>query len=118
MPRHWDKTSDAALFTDLYALTMLQAYAHEGMEETAVFDFFVRRLPERWNYVIACGVADVLQFLEDLQFTDEALDYLAGLGAFSQQFLDYLAAVPIHRRRVRATRKGRWPFRWSRWSRW
>ena len=91
MPRHWDETSDAGLFTDLYALTMLQAYALEGMEETAVFDFFVRRLPERWNYVIACGVADVLSFLEDLQFTEETLDYLAGLGAFSQQFLDYLA---------------------------
>ena len=91
MPRHWDETSDAGLFTDLYALTMLQAYAQEGMEETAVFDFFVRRLPERWNYVIACGVADVLQFLEDLQFSEEALDYLAGLGAFSQQFLDYMA---------------------------
>ena len=89
--RQEDENANAALFTDLYALTMLQAYAREGMEETAVFDFFIRRLPERWNYVIACGVADVLDYVENLAFSGEALDYLARLGSFSREFLDYLA---------------------------
>lgn len=89
--RQWDEGPAAALFTDLYALTMIQAYVNEGMEETAVFDFFLRRLPPNWNYAIACGVADVLSFLERLTFTSASLQYLKELGGFSQQFLGYLA---------------------------
>lgn len=85
------RDADAALFTDLYALTMLQAYVREGLEETAVFDFFIRRLPERWHYVIACGVADVLDYVENLSFSQPALDYLAGLEGFTPEFIDYLA---------------------------
>ena len=90
-PRHWEEPPVSALFTDLYALTMLQAYVREGMEETAVFDFFVRRLPHRWNYVIACGLADVLRYLENLTFSADELGFLAELGDFSPEFLDYLA---------------------------
>ena len=91
MTREWAAGNDAALFTDLYALTMLQAYVREGMQETAVFDFFIRRLPRRWHYAIACGVADVLHFLESVRFGGQALAYLGTLGLFSQDFLDYLA---------------------------
>ena len=89
--RHWDKSPEAALFTDLYALTMIQAYVKEGIAEEAVFDFFLRRLPPGWNYALACGIADVLSNLEQLTFTPDSLDYLNGLGGFSQQFLAYLA---------------------------
>ncbi len=90
-PHHWEERPTSALFTDLYALTMLQAYVREGMAEKAVFDFFVRRLPQNWNYVIACGLADVLHYLENLTFSADELDFLAELGGFSQEFLDYLA---------------------------
>ena len=89
--RDWEESPDAALFTDLYALTMLQAYFREGMEDVAVFDFFVRRLPEGWNYLVVCGVADVLRYLENLTFSTEALGFLAELGSFSPDFLEYLA---------------------------
>lgn len=89
--RNWEESPDAALFTDLYALTMLQAYYHEGMDDVAVFDFFVRRLPKGWNYLVACGVADVLDYLEKLTFSTEALGFLAELGSFSPEFLNYLA---------------------------
>ena len=61
-----------ALLTDLYELTMLQAYFDEQMHETAVFSLFVRRLPERRNYLLACGLDDVLAFLETLRFDDAA----------------------------------------------
>ncbi len=91
MLRGRDGGADFALFTDLYILTMLQAYVREGMAETAVFDFFIRRLPRRWNYVIACGIADVLHFVENAHFSEDALVYLSSLGHFSQEFLDYLA---------------------------
>ncbi len=88
---NWEARPDAALFTDLYALTMLQAYFREGLDDVAVFDFFVRRLPRAWNYLVACGIADVLQFLENLRFSSDALEFLAELGGFSPDFLEYLA---------------------------
>ena len=88
---NWEESPDAALFTDLYALTMLQAYFREGMDDVAVFDFFVRRLPKGWNYLIACGIADVLHYVERLSFSSEALEFLAELGGFSSDFLEYLS---------------------------
>lgn len=80
-----------ALFTDLYELTMLQAYLEEGMEDTAVFSLFVRRLPPRRNYLMACGLDDALTALETLQFDAAALSYLQSLGRFSTRFLEFLA---------------------------
>lgn len=91
MPAHaWVDDDNAALFTDLYQLTMLQAYFREGMAETAVFDLFVRRLGDR-NYLLACGLDTVLDYLETLRFTDEALAYVGSLGTFDSSFIDYLA---------------------------
>lgn len=78
------------LFTDLYQLTMLQAYWREGMDEPAVFDLFVRRLKDR-NYLLACGLEPCLDFLDDLSFSEEELDYLAAQEQFSDDFLDWLA---------------------------
>ncbi|MFP4227964.1 MAG: nicotinate phosphoribosyltransferase [Salinivenus sp.] len=80
----------AALYTDLYQLTMLQAYWREEMHAPAVFDLFVRRLKNR-NYFLACGLEQVLDHLEALSFSDEALDYLAAQDQFGDDFLDWLA---------------------------
>jgi nicotinate phosphoribosyltransferase len=79
-----------ALLTDLYELTMLQAYFVEHMTEVGVFSLFVRRLPQRRNYLLACGLDDVLTFLETLRFDQPALAYLDSLGQFSAAFLRYL----------------------------
>ena len=46
----------SALLTDLYQLTMLQGYFEQGMDETAVFEFFVRKLPEKRGFLIAAGL--------------------------------------------------------------
>lgn len=78
------------LLTDLYELTMLQAYFEERMSEMAVFSLFVRRLPERRNYLLACGLDDALAFLEALRFDQAALAYLDSLGRFSNRFLRHL----------------------------
>ena len=80
-----------ALFTDLYQLTMLQAYFEERMTERAVFSLFVRRLPRRRNFLIACGLDIVLDYLENLRFTQQDLAYLDSLGMFSDRFLTWLA---------------------------
>ncbi len=80
----------SALYTDLYQLTMLQAYWREDMDEPAVFDLFVRRLKDR-HYLVACGLEQALEFLETLSFSEEALDYLATQDPFEPAFLDWLA---------------------------
>jgi nicotinate phosphoribosyltransferase len=79
-----------ALLTDLYQLTMMQAYVREGMTGTAVFTLSVRRLPDRRNYLLACGLDDVLEFLANVRFADADLDYLQGLPGFSDSFIDDL----------------------------
>jgi nicotinate phosphoribosyltransferase len=79
-----------ALFTDLYELTMLQAYVEQGMHEPATFSLFVRRLPPRRHYLLACGLDDVLRYLEELRFERDSLDWLASLGQFNDRFLRWL----------------------------
>ncbi|MBW3625536.1 MAG: nicotinate phosphoribosyltransferase [Armatimonadetes bacterium] len=80
----------SVLLTDLYQLTMLQAYHDEGLAETAVFDLFVRKLPERRNFLLAAGLEQALDYLEALRFTPEELAYLERTGLFGAEFLAYL----------------------------
>lgn len=92
-PSGWVNDSNAALLTDLYELTMLQAYFEEGMEEESVFDLFARRLPEHRNYLVACGLDDALRYLETLSFPVEAIAALSRIGLFSDRFLERLARL-------------------------
>lgn len=78
------------LFTDLYQLTMLQAYQREGMQKDAVFSLFSRRLPDRRGYLLACGIHTILEYLETLHFDEGDIGYLDLLGHFSDDFLDWL----------------------------
>jgi len=89
----WVDDENVALLTDLYELTMLQAYWREHMTEEAVFSLFVRKLPETRNYLLACGLNDALCYLERLHFSPEALDSLARNPVFSAEFLDWLAGL-------------------------
>ena len=84
--------SPSGLFVDLYELTMAQAYLHEGRQaESAVFELFFRTLPARRNFLVAVGVARLVEDLEALRFTSDDLNYLDGLGRFAPDFLDWLA---------------------------
>jgi nicotinate phosphoribosyltransferase len=78
---------ESALLTDLYQLTMLKGYFDQGMRKTAVFEFFVRKLPERRNFLVAAGLEQVLDYLEQLAFSAEDLDWLAGCGHFDEAFV-------------------------------
>ena len=86
----WVDDSNAALLTDFYELTMLQSYFDEGMDGIAVFDLFVRRLPQKRNYLVACGLEHALHYLETLSFSSDAVEYLTSLNRFSLPFLDSL----------------------------
>jgi nicotinate phosphoribosyltransferase len=79
-----------ALLTDLYQLTMMDVYYRAGMEQTAVFEFFVRRLPEKRNFLIAAGLEQALQYLETLRFTPAEIEWLAQTQRLSSQCLERL----------------------------
>lgn len=80
----------SGLFTDLYELTMMQTYQRHGPHGTATFDLFVRDLPEGRSFLIAAGLATVLEQIEALAFSDDDLDYLEDRGMFRPEFLDRL----------------------------
>ncbi len=82
-----------AMFTDLYEVTMAQAYMAEHMSGTAVFETLFRKLPQGRSYVMAAGLSDVLDFLETFQFHPEDIDYLRELRLFTEEFLQSLSAV-------------------------
>jgi len=79
------------LLTDLYHLNMIQAYLDHGETKTAVFEFFVRKFPPRRGFLIAAGLEQALDFLENLRFSPEEIDWLAGTRRFDRTLLDQLA---------------------------
>ncbi|CAH1659952.1 nicotinate phosphoribosyltransferase [Chelatococcus asaccharovorans] len=84
-------TPNDPLLTDLYQFNMLQAYLDGGKTDTAVFEFFVRRLPARRGFLVAAGLEQALDYLETLQFADDHIAWLRDSGRFSAAFLDQLA---------------------------
>jgi nicotinate phosphoribosyltransferase len=78
------------LLTDLYELTMLQAYRAGGMNDTAVFELYVRALPPGRNFLLAAGLEQVVEYLLALRFADDDLAWLASTGRFDAGFLDSL----------------------------
>jgi nicotinate phosphoribosyltransferase len=89
----WVTHPRTALLTDLYQLTMAHAYFELSMNETAVFELFVRRLPPSRHFLVAAGLAQALEYLEELRFESEDLQFLGGLGGFSRRFLDHLGQL-------------------------
>ncbi|HEY7442820.1 MAG TPA: nicotinate phosphoribosyltransferase [Vicinamibacterales bacterium] len=83
---------ELALFTDLYELTMMQGYLAEHMTDRATFTLFVRRLPQHRNFLLACGLEQVLAYLEELHFTEDDVAYLRSLNRFSDEFFASLRA--------------------------
>ena len=81
------------LLTDLYQLTMVTAYHALGMERTAVFEFFVRRLPTRRGFLVAAGLEQALDYLEALQFTESELRWLESTRRFKAEAMRRLAQL-------------------------
>ncbi|MCX7250113.1 MAG: nicotinate phosphoribosyltransferase [Burkholderiales bacterium] len=87
------QATDSALLTDLYQLTMLQAYHDEGLDGSAVFELFVRALPAQRNFLLLAGIEQALAFLEQLSFDPGELDWLRATGRFRTDFLDWLSEL-------------------------
>ncbi len=78
------------LLTDLYQLTMMNGYLKQGRkDETAVFDVFFRQ-NGMITYSLACGLEQVVDYILNLHFGNEEIDYLKSLKIFSEEFLEYL----------------------------
>src|SRR5271157_4459423 len=79
-----------ALLTDLYELTMLQGYWQHDMHETAVFEFFVRKLPACRNFLVSAGLEQAISYLEDLAFLPGEIEWLEQTGRFQPKFVRWL----------------------------
>jgi nicotinate phosphoribosyltransferase len=83
------KPQNMSLFSDYYELTMCASYFDNKNFEPATFDLFIRRLPENRSYFLFAGLEEALQYLQNIEFTEEHLAYLKKQG-FNQDFLNYL----------------------------
>ncbi|MDR1017975.1 MAG: nicotinate phosphoribosyltransferase, partial [Lachnospiraceae bacterium] len=77
------------LLTDLYELTMMQGYYERGQNERVIFDVFYRQNPMDGGYSIMAGLDQVIDYIKNLHFTYEDVDYLRSLGIFKDDFLHY-----------------------------
>lgn len=79
------------MLVDFYELTMANGYLNNGVENTiAYFDMFFRRIPDNGGYCIMAGVEQLIEYLTNLTFTKEDIEYLRNKNLFSDKFLDYL----------------------------
>lgn len=80
------------LLTDFYELTMGNGYLENGMGNTVcVFDLYFRKIPDSGGFAVMCGLEQVIEYINNLHFTPEDIDFLRGKGIFSEAFLSYLA---------------------------
>lgn len=79
------------LLTDFYELTMANGYMKNGMgDKIAYFDMYYRKAPDGGGFAIAAGLEQLINYFENLKFTDEDIEYLRSKGIFDEQFLEYL----------------------------
>ena len=83
--------SNLTLLTDLYELTMMQGYFKAQDKETVVFDVFYRKNPSGSGYAITAGLMQVIDYIKNLSFSYDDIDYLRSLTIFDEDFLEYLA---------------------------
>jgi nicotinate phosphoribosyltransferase len=79
------------LLTDLYELTMMQGYFNEKSNDTVIFDAFYRKNPSGSGYAITAGLEQIIDYVKNLSFSYDDIDYLRNLGIFTEEFLEYLA---------------------------
>ena len=88
------KTSEKLNMTmlcDFYELTMSNGYFNNGYKDrTVIFDVFFRRVPDQGGFAIAAGLEQLIEYIEDLHFSEEDIDYLRGRNLFCEEFLEYL----------------------------
>ena len=86
-----NKKLNLTMIMDLYELTMSNGVFNSEMRDTvAYFDMFFRRVPDKGGYAIMAGLKQLIEYMQNLKFTEEDIEYLESLGLFCEEFLDYL----------------------------
>ena len=82
-----------SLVMDFYELTMSQCYFNDNKDKEVVFDLFYRKNPDDGGYCVFAGLEQVVDYVSNLHFEKEDIDYLRSLNQFSEEFLEYLSTV-------------------------
>ncbi len=91
MDYNWNLRTNMTMLTDFYELTMMNGYLKNGLQDKiACFDLFFRSVPESGGFAICAGLQQMIDYLQNLSFADEDIEYLRNLHAFDDAFLDYL----------------------------
>jgi nicotinate phosphoribosyltransferase len=91
----WLLKDTPALFTDLYELTMAQAYFRKGMHEAGYFEVFVRHLPPHWGFFAMAGLPEVESYLREFRFAEQDIEYLRSTELFREDFLGHLSGLKL-----------------------
>ena len=84
--------TNLTMLTDFYEITMANGYFTNGYRDTTVyFDMFFREIPDNGGFAVMAGVRQIVEYLENLKFTEEDMEYLRGCGIFNEEFLRYLS---------------------------
>ena len=87
------------MLCDFYELTMANGYFENGYKDRITyFDLFFRRCPDGGGFCIAAGLEQVVQYIQELHFSEEDIAYLRGREMFSEEFLEYLRNISLPRR--------------------
>lgn len=86
-----NKALNLTMIMDLYELTMANGVFASDMKDTVTyFDMFFRRIPDKGGYAIMAGLEQLIEYMNNLKFTDEDIEYLTSLNLFRPEFIDYL----------------------------
>ncbi len=86
-----NKSLNLTMIMDLYELTMANGVFTSDMKDTVTyFDMFFRRIPDKGGYAIMAGLEQLIEYMNNLKFTDEDIEYLTSLNLFRPEFIDYL----------------------------
>lgn len=87
----WSQDRNLTMLTDFYELTMANGYFENGLKDRiAYFDMFYREVPDNGGFAIMAGVEQLIEYLNNIKFEDEDIEYLKSKKCFSQGFLEYL----------------------------
>ncbi len=86
------RANNLTLLTDLYEFTMMQGYFKNPTNQTVIFDMFYRVNPCGGSFAITAGLEQMIEYIENLHFTDDDIEYLRSLHIFEDDFLEYLAS--------------------------
>lgn len=88
---NWKEDRNLSLLVDFYELTMANGYLKNGVgEKIAYFDMYFRRVPDNGGYCIVAGLQQLIEYMKNLKFTDEDIEYIKSKNLFSNEFIDYL----------------------------